>query len=203
MTSYTRHRGYPYPSTDREMGNGAVHSEELARAVARDLDVVDADWAAELQKPTSILTRSADISAYFNANQELSVPYDTVEHASTGVGLTASPGSGSFFVPAGAAGWYHFMASLRTIASGTVTAAARHRLAIVRQGNLFNTFQTIESRPVETYQATGQEVYNTVECVMHVDPGDSVIVTYFHVNASNMTMRSAMSRFSGSLIFAG
>lgn len=203
MTKYTRNRGYPYPASERETGNGGLHSELFARAVAQDLDAVDAAWAAELQKPSASMTRSADLSAYFNNNQDIPVPYDTLEHASTGFGLTASVGSGSFFVPSGGAGWYFFSASMRTVASGTITANCRHRMSIVRQGNQFGQFQTIESRFAETYQATGVEIYNALECVMHVDPGDTVIVNYFHNNASAMTFRSSISRFSGSLIMAG
>lgn len=198
---YTSSRGYPYPASERETGNGGLHSELLARAVARDLDVVDAAWAAELQRPSATLTRSTDSAGYFNANQDLWVPLDTLEHASADTRLVASTGAGAFSVTA--PGWLHFSASLHTVASGTVTAGARHRMAIIRLGNLYGTFQTKETRYCETYQTTGSEVYNSVEGVMHVDVGDTVQLNYFHANASTMTLRAAGTRLSATLIWAG
>lgn len=204
MTSYTRNRGYPYPTSEREAGNGGLHSELLARRVARDLDTVDAAWAGELQKPTAQLTKTGDLVGIFNANQDFIALFDTLEHASTGVGLVVSGGGSTFFLPLGSvAGWYNFSSSLHTVATGTVTAGARHRMSIVRLGNLYGTFQTKEARYCETYQAAGSEVYNSLECVMRVEPGDTVQVNYLHANASSMTLKAAGSRLSGTLIWAG
>jgi hypothetical protein len=203
VTSYTRNRGYPYPSSEREAGNGGLHSELLARKVAQDLDAVDAAWAAELQKPTAQLTLAVDRVDYFPANQDAGAPFDTLEHASTGVGLTASTGSGNFFMAKGAAGWYHFSASLHTAAAGVVTAGARHRMSIVRLGNLYGTFQTKEARYCETYQTASSDVFNSLECVMRVEPGDTIQVNYLHANGSGMTAKGTGCRFSGTLIWTG
>lgn len=202
MTDYTKNRSYPFPSSDRETGNGGLASELLARAVARDLDEVDTDWAAELQRRSAQMTRSADLAAYFASSQTLSVPYDTLEHASTGLGISTSLGSGSFFALAGRGGWYHFSASVHTLASGTVTANARHRMSIARYGAQFNSFQLKQARYCETYQPSGSEIFNSVEAVFHVDPGDTIQVDYFHLNASAMTLRASGSRFSAALIWA-
>lgn len=203
MTDYTRNRRLPFPSSEREVGNGGLHSELFARAVARDLDTVDASWAAELQRPSAQMTRSADVAGYFNSNQTLSVPYDTLEHASTGLGISTSLGSGSFFALAGRQGWYHFSASLHTVASGAVTANVRHRMSIARYGNKFGSFQLKQARYCETYQPAAGEVYNSVEAVLYVEPGDNIYVDYFHLNASSMTLRASGSRFSATLIWAG
>lgn len=203
MTSYTKYRGYPFPSSEREVGNGGLHSELLARAVARDLDTVDASWAGELQKPTSILTKTGDASGFWTPNFDQFAPFDTLEHASTGVGIRGSTGSGSFSVPASAQGWYHFSLSIHSVASGTVTANSRHRISIQRLGSAFGSFQLKEARYCETYQPASGEIYNTVEGVMYVEANDSVEAHYFHTNASNMTMRATGSRFAATLIKAG
>lgn len=203
MTGYTDNRGYPYPSSEREAGNGGLHSELLARAVARDLDPVDAAWAAGVNRDTSTMTRGADLSAYFNSNQVISVPFDTLEHGSTGATLIASVGSGTFIPPKGWAGWYHFSVVVHTVASGTVTANVRHRVGIARMGNLYNTFQDKEVRWCDTFQPPSGDIYNAVEGVMHVEYGDTIEARYYHLNASSMTFKALGSRFGATLIVAG
>lgn len=203
MTGYTDNRGYPYPSSERETGNGGLHSELLARGVARDLDTVDAAWAAGVNRDTSTLTRNADLAAYFNANQVLSIPFDTLEHGSTGATLVASVGSGTFTVPKGWAGWYHFTLAVHTVASGTVTGNARHRVGIARMGNLFSAFQDKEVRWCDTFQPAAGDIYNSVEGVMHVEGGDTIEARYFHQNVSAMTFKALGSRFGATLIVAG
>jgi hypothetical protein len=203
VTSYSRNRRYPSPSSDKELGNGGLASEVFARAVARDLDRVDAGWAAELQHPTATMTLSADQAGYFLASNDQVIPFDTLEHASTGVGLVPQAGAGSFTVVKGGDGFYSFTVAVHTVASGTVTANARHRVSINRNGNLYGAFQTKNVFYAETYQQTGVEIYLALETVARLEYGDTVESHYFHVNASTMTFKASASYFTATRLTQG
>lgn len=202
MTSYSRYRKYPSPTSDRERGAGGPHSEDFARAVARDLDVLDAGYLAVQQRPGSVMVRGADSGAIFISGDTRYIPFDTVESTSPG-GIQPSTGSSSFFVPRGFDGWYNINVTVHTAASGTVTANVRHRVSIVRTGQRYGNTTVLETREHETYQATATEIYMQVEGVMHIQYGDTLEARYFHANASDMILKAVGSRFSATLIAAG
>jgi hypothetical protein len=126
VTSYTKYRRYPYPSSEREVGNGAAHSEALARAVALDLDTLDAGWAAAPIRTSKILTLSANSSAV-GTNALLSISFDTVGTTKGDAGLS-SDGTGIKIVSASAQGWYYVNVDAQMQATGAVTVGSKFEL---------------------------------------------------------------------------
>jgi hypothetical protein len=202
MTSYTPNRGYPYPSSAREAGNGGLHSELLARAVARDLDTVDAGWAAELQHSTVTLQMTSDHAGY-GANSDQGVFFDGLEHGSSGLGLFQFSGQQTLGVAKGGDGWYDVTGALRAISTGGVTGAARHIATLRKSRFLFGGEDIIDTWSVEAYQAGTAEISITVQAVMHLAFGEELALYYFHTNASGMTLRQAGTNLGATLIFRG
>lgn len=166
---YTPFRSYPIPSSERETGNGGLHSELLARAVAADLDVLDPAWAGEMQHATQILTMSTNATGYA-ANSDRSILFDTISKQTTGLGLN----SNQILHPAkGGDGWYHVVCAIRAAASGTITANALHRLSLKVYEDQANVQIPRETRYVETLQIGTANVYLMIEAMVLLKYGDN------------------------------
>ena len=202
MTSYTDYRGYPYPASEREPGNGGLHSEQLATAVQRDLDDLDTQWAAEMQHSTVNLILSADRTSLINGDVNQPLLFDTFEHASSGLGLFTFGGMQQLQVARGGNGWYLVTAALRAGASGTITAAARHSLRVRVSGTKFSTGYTVREDLVDTYQSGTADISITIETVMYLAFGQTLGCWYYHTNAgSSMTARVAGTSLAATLLF--
>lgn len=126
MTSYTRYRKYPYPSSEREVGNGAAASEALARAIALDLDTLNAGWAAAPIRTSKILTLSAN-GATQSSGSLLSISFNTVSTTRGSSGLS-SDGTGIRITDSSAEGWYYINVNAQMQPTGTVTVNAKFEL---------------------------------------------------------------------------
>lgn len=203
MTSYTPNRGYPFPSSPREAGNGGLHSELLARAAARDLDDVDTQWAAEQQHSTVTLKLNGDQTGHTPNNDNDLVLFDGAEHASSGLGLSGSPSVQYLVVTKGGDGWYHVTGSLRAGASGTVTNGALHTLRLRRSRFRFGKEEIIQVWNVNTSQAGTGDISVSIEMVTRIEFGETLAMYYQHNNASNMTIRQVGTSLAGTQIFRG
>lgn len=204
MTSYTDNRGYPFPASEREAGNGGLHSELLAVAVQRDLDDLDTQWAAEMQHSTVNLVLTADRLSLVNGDVNQPVLLDTFEHNSSGLGLFTFGGMQQLQVARGGDGWYHVTAALRAGASGTITAGARHSLRARVTGTKFSTSYTVREDLVDTYQSGTADISITLESVMYLAFGQSLGLWYYHTNVgSTMTARVAGTSLAATLLFRG
>lgn len=183
---FTTYRGYPIPSSERETGNGGLHSELLAQAVAADLDVLDPGWAAEMQHATQILTMSANQTGFAAASDQ-PVLFNTITKQTSGIGLNSS----QVLAPArGGDGWYHVNCAMRFAASGTITANALHRLDLRTLHNVDNVILTKQSRPVETIQVGSLNIFLQIEAMilLRYGKGEQVWPYYTHTNTgSTMT----------------
>jgi hypothetical protein len=180
---FSRYRGYPYPSNGREGGRGGSHSEALARAVARDLDGLDAAWPL-LQAPASIVLRMSASSDNRAASLENPVSMDIVDKI-TGTGL-ANDASGVRVV-AGGEGWYHVVATCRSNAMGAITAGAQHRLQLQEQTtNSAGILVQRLMRYTETFQQGSTDNYNQLEAMIYLGVGDKVRMWFFHTNTGSL-----------------
>lgn len=202
MTAYTDYRGYPYPASEREAGNGGLHSELLAKAVQRDLDDLDTQWAAEMQHSTVNLILNADRTGLFNGDANQPLLFDTFEHGSSGLGLFTFGGMQQLQVAKGGDGWYLVTASIRAFASGAVTAASRHSLRVRVSGTKFSTGYTIREDLVDTYQAGTADIAISIETVMYLAYQQTLGCWYYHTNTgSTMTARVAGTSLAATLLF--
>lgn len=197
MTSYTDNRGYPFPSSPREAGNGGLHSELLARAVAADLDVVDATWAGLLQRSSINLTLAADITP-ISASGLATVFMDTVEkqvgpslvHTGIAIGVTETGG-----------GWYHITGQVHSKANGTITADAQHRVQIEHTYPLLGLIATKRMYYSETFQSGTVDMYAAIEVVLHLAYGEEARMKFFHTNTgSDARVVAANTRLTATLI---
>lgn len=197
MTSYTRNRGYPYPSSEREAGNGGLHSELLARAVAADLDLIDAGWAAELQRPTIIAGLSGN-SGNLIANTAPTLNLNTVEKQ---VGSLLTLSGLGLVVAEGGNGWYHLTCQVHSQAVGAITADAQHRAQIDHSETLYGTITTKRMYYFESFQSGSLDMYTMGEAVVHLTVGDAVRLRFFHTNAgSDARVLQSGTRLTGTLI---
>lgn len=190
---YTDNRGYPYPASAREAGNGGLASEILARAFAADLDELDAGWAGEMQHSAVVLRKNTDQTG-ISANSATTFLMDIQDKKTTGLGLGSS--TISLSVVAGGEGWYHVNATLRSKASGAITAGAQHRLQLREMytnsdGNLIER----RLRYAETFQQGVTDNFNQLNACVYLGLGDQVRVQLFHTNvASTATIVASGSR---------
>lgn len=204
MTLYTKNRGYPYPASEREAGNGGLHSELLARAIQRDLDDLDAAWAAELQHSTVNLIMTGDHGGYVANSVDQNVLFDAAEHGSSGLGLNNfGAGQQTLSVARGGDGWYHVTGSLRAGASGTITAASRHSARLRIQEFKFGQAQEVNLDLVDTYQSGSADISITVESILHLSRGQELALAYFHNNASDMIVRQVGTGLAATQLFRG
>ena len=198
---YTRNRGYPIPSSERETGNGGLHSELLARAVAADLDVLDPAWAAEMQHATQILTMSADQTG-FSANSDRAVLFDTISKQTTGLGLN----SNQVLHPArGGDGWYHICCDITAQASGTITAGALHRMSLRVFEDQANVQVARDTYYTETLQIGVQAIWCQIEAMVLLRYGDNnqVWPYWVHTNTgSTVTIVASGSYLTATKIMA-
>ena len=191
MTLYTPNRGYPFPASPREAGNGGLHSELLARAVARDLDALDAAWAAAAQPSTKVMNKNTD-TTNLTANaggSGFAIFMDVVEKQ-TGQAFTTE--TDELAVAAGWGGWFLVNCQLRSKAQGAITAGARHTLFLRvlgpgRTGNLTE----LETRRADTF-ANGAtvDIYNQIQGMIRLEAGNRIWIGFDHTNTgSNVTVQ--------------
>ena len=198
---YTPNRGYPYPKDEKETGNGGLHSELLARAVAADLDTLDAGWAAELGHSTVLLKLNGDKTGFIANDANQGVFFDDVDHASTGPFLFSGAGSQVIAVNRGGDGWYHCNGSLRALPSGTVNDGARHRLGIVVFEFVLSQGTIVDARYAETYMNSTQDITMTVDGMFYLRFGQTLEMRYLHANtSSDMTVRAAGTHLAATRI---
>lgn len=197
MTSYTRNRGYPYPSSEREAGNGGLHSELLARAVAEDLDGIDAGWAGLLQRPTLVLSIFADQTGLSN-NALYSVFTDVVDKQ---VGTALESSGVGMRVAKGGDGWYHITGQLHSRAEGAITADAQHRMQLEHIIPQYGNLATYRMYYYESFQSGSLDMYTMGEAVVHLTYGQEIRMRFFHTNTgSTGRVVVAGTRLTGSLI---
>lgn len=199
MTDLTKNRGYPFPSSERETGNGGLFSELLARAVAADLDAVDRDWAAELQHSTMVLNMSADLTPLTNGT-EYSVFFNTLEKRTTGLGLKAT--QLNYLTPdVGGEGWYHVIATCQSKANGTITAGAQHRMHLNVNGDRYGAPFVKRTYYFNTFQRGTLDNYMGGEAVVHLGTNESMRMGFFHLNTgSDARVVAAGTRLTATLL---
>lgn len=188
MTSYSRRRGYPTPDSDREPGNGGLDSETLARAIALDLDGVDAAWPLEQQKPTKILGLSSNQTGLIANDDNNIITFTALEAEAP----TTTPGlitgvTQSLVTAPGGEGWYHVTASLAVQPSGGITNNALSRM-ILR----LRDFSLPTSVVVERYDADAQNdglstaaIYLNTEAVVYMTEARQLSLYLFHQNVAS------------------
>ena len=190
MTSYTDNRRYPYPSSEREAGNGGAHSEALARAVAADLDVLDAAWALEPTKTTKIANLSADGSGLGTGTDWTLLMNNVVK--SIGSWDTNNPAQLQVSAP----GWYYVTFNIHTVATGAVTGNARH-ICYLRQkrNNSAGITSTVDERFGDTYTTSVVDVYNKTAGMFRCLAGDRFWCAFQHTNAASTVKVSASGTY--------
>lgn len=182
---YTPRRKYPYPASELEAGNGGLASELLARAVAQDLDALDAAWALEAQKSTKTLTLTANQAGISSGGTTLLILHNTIEKV-TGTAFTTA--ANQLIVAPGGAGWYFVDCQLRAKPSGAVTTSARYRITLQLIRSSVAGFNIpVDSRQAEVYSnsATTTDVYNQCQGVFRALEGDRFWCTFDHTNAAS------------------
>jgi hypothetical protein len=188
MTDFTKYRRYPYPSSEREVGNGAVASEALARAVALDLDTLDAGWAAAPIRTSKILTPSANGSAVVAGGSYLVQQFATVAATKGSAGL-ASDGTGLRILDASAEGWYWVNLNIEMAITGTVSIPAG--FDVVLQQLRANGAGTLVVPPNgerygNTFTATSNSTLdNRVSGVFRMQVNDRMWVRWKHGNGAS------------------
>lgn len=197
MTSYTENRSYPYPSSEREAANGAAASEALARAVQVDLDVLDAGYAAGLQRPLKIITLAADTGAVYGPSTEYTQPWDTISKIVLPSYFSSS--SGEIAISATGAGWYFASYNLRLAPGGTVTLNSRYQMWIRHQkltvtGTPYYDSQRFGDTWCGTTAVANHD--NRISGVFRCEAGDKLIPYFMHGNAgSNVKVVAAATAF--------
>lgn len=185
MTSYTDNRGYPYPSSAREAGNGGAASEALARAIARDLDTVDAGWALQATRPTKILGLAANITNFVNGVRQV-VNFSQVNKIVQPSYFTTSTTE----IRVLADGWYRALLNFRGAPSGTVTVNARMENWLNHyRSDASGTLRHVEpsgERFGETYwPSTTPDLFNEVSGVFRMISGDRIWAELQHGNTGS------------------
>jgi hypothetical protein len=198
VTSYTRYRRYPYPSSDREAANGAVHSEALARAVALDLDTLDAGWANGAIRTSKILTMSAD-SLALSSGGPYAVNFNTVNTTKGSAALIAD-GLG-LTVGSGAEGWYYVTCTARLQPTGTVTVNAKFEMRLqhmrTNSGGVLTLRPNGERYKFTYYATTTAALDSEVGGLFRLQVGDRIWMRYAHTNTgSTAQIKAANSVFS-------
>lgn len=179
MTSYTDNRRYPYPSSEREVGNGAAASEALARAVAADLDALDTAWALEPMKATRITNLSADGFGLGSGTDWLLLMNQTVKSV-------GDWGGGAGALQINVPGWYYVGLNLHTAATGAVTGNARH-IAFLRHNRTQGSgiSKVIGERMGDAYTTTGADVHNRISGMFRCVAGDRFLAAFQHTNTAS------------------
>jgi hypothetical protein len=181
VTLYTRYREYPYPRDAKEAGNGGLHSQMLAEAVQQDLDALDAAWTLETQRPTLMAVKSGDqtIGAGL-AGQSINAM--VVERQ---VGITMI-NAGFYRAKPGGEGWYHVLATVRSKATGTITAGALHQIELKSfKVNATGNLDYLESRFGRAFQSGSADVYTEVQDLIYIDQKTEVRFQFGHNNAGS------------------
>lgn len=190
MTSYTRNNRLPYPSSGNERGNGALDLQLLAERADYLLDGLDVSWAAQLAKPTLIMTLTTNVTG-IAANDYFGVSMDT-QVVSKG-GLT---GTQSVFPPPSLAGWYLYTVCLSTVPSGTVGSLRRQmevRAQTTASGG--GGLRTLEAWRMEEVDSTG-DTNLALDVVVYLD-GKTFIQPYIWHNASSTLTVNTNCSFVG------
>lgn len=193
---YTDNRGYPFPTSRRETGNGGLHSELLARAIAADLDLLDAGWTDEMQHSTQLLTKSGN-DTNIASGSTWPIFFDTIEKQSTGRGLSKL-NNGDLSLELGGDGLYNVFASARANAQGAITANCWHRLsALVISTTGSGVVFTRETYYYETQQVGPQDMYTNIEFSTVLRGKDRIQLQYLHTNAASpVTVQASATRLA-------
>ena len=190
---YTARRGYPYPASAKEAGNGGLHSELLARAIDTDMTALQAAWAAELVGDTLIQElRNADSSPMSSGGTPTPQFTDTITKQ-TGTGIKTNT---SAVYPA-RPGWFQITAHSRARVTGATTAAARHQLILrhYRDDPGGGSLITVAERHALTFQGTTGDVFNTVSGIFQLRETDQVWMYYYHLNTASTVILVGTSTF--------
>lgn len=188
MTSYTKYRRYPFPSSEREVGNGAAHSEALARAVALDLDTLDAGWAAAPIRTSKVLTLSANSTAIVNGGGQTLISFNTVG-TTKGSAFLTNDGIGVKVTDPAAEGWYYVNVNAEMQPTGTVTVGAKFELWLQQQrangsGSLVVPANG-EKLGSAYYATTNPALDNRVAGVFRLVVNDRVWLRWRHTNTGS------------------
>ncbi len=185
MTLYSRYRQYPYPRDAKEAGNGGLHSQLLAKAVARDLDEVDAEWATENARPTLMVTKSGDQGGIGSGLGGSTSIDNWTREKEVGPTIFTSL-SGSFRPALGQGGWFHVNATVRSKASGTITADALHRIGIrVLQLNTTGFYETVNQRWSQSFQSGTADMYNQLDLMVYLTNSRIMRLELQHTNTGS------------------
>lgn len=184
MTSYTQNRGYPYPSSEREAGNGGRHSEALARAVAADLDVLDAGWVRQATRPSKIIGFPAD-SAGFSSGGTNSLDFGTITTVVAPEYFNTA--NSEVRIATGGDGWYFANMNLRIAPTGAVTVNARTQLWVRHlRSNAGGTLVTQTERHGDTFWPSSTvDLFNRASGMFRMIAGDRIWVYWTHANVAS------------------
>lgn len=181
MTGYTDNRRYPYPTSAREAGNGGAASEALARAIAADLDVLDAGWAAAPVRSTKIIGLSADSGGFGSGSQSSWTPTTVVQV--TGSAYTTATSE----IRVNLDGWYEANLNFAVAPTGALTVSSRLECWIRHyRNNAVGTLVTQSERFGDTYwPSSTANLYNRVSGMFRMLAGDRLWVYWRHGNAAS------------------
>lgn len=181
MTRYTDNRRYPYPSSPREAGNGAAASEALARAVAADLDVLDAGWNVAPIRSTKIIGLSADSGGFSSGNRTSWTPTTIVQ--TTGAAYTTATSE----IRVMQDGWYEVNLNFAVAPTGALTVSSRLENWITHyRSNSVGTLITQSEREGDTYWPSATaNLYNRVSGMFRMLANDRIWVYWQHGNAAS------------------
>jgi hypothetical protein len=173
----TTYQKLPYP-LPADPGALALHLQQLADAVDAKLDDLDAQWLAQMNKPTAVIRRNTNLTG-ISANTDTQVLMETIDKE-VGGNLT----SGQTITPdVGLEGWYHLKAQV-SFNAGTPTANTQRRAMIkVVNFSLLSASFVVEEFWVEEYENNGS-VNVTVEGVAYLDSTRTAQVWVRHTNAT-------------------
>lgn len=182
---YSRYRKYPFPRDAKEAGRGGLHSQLLAEAVARDLDVVDAAWATELARPTMMVTLSSDVTgvvANLVAGAIVTSPWALEKQT----GPTIFTSTNTWKPLTGQGGWFHVSLTMRTKASGTINTDAVHRVGLeVIRLNAAGYYAREYARWTQSFQSGSADMYNEVQGMFYLDDQRIIRPHFLHNNSGS------------------
>lgn len=185
MTDYTDNRRYPFPSSPREAGNGGLHSELLARAVAADLDVLDAGWALQATRPLKILGLASTLTGFTNGVRS-TIAFTQVNKVIQPSYFSTSISEMRVLVD----GWYFGDLNFHAVPSGTVTVNARLQNWINHyrpsSAGILTHVPPNGERTGDTYwPSSTPDCFNRVSGMFRALAGDRFIIEMQHTNTGS------------------
>lgn len=200
MTSYTRNQRLPYPASANERGNGALDLQLLAERADALLDGLDTNWAAQLNKPSIVLTLTTPQTGLIISDYT-GVLMDTLVVAKGGMS-----GLQTVFPPPSLAGWWLYTACLSTRPSGTI-GGIRRQMEIRVQGTTpgGGGLKTLDTFRMEEFD-NGVAAQDTVvqgEAMIYLDGASFVQPYVFHNAGSTLTVNANSTFVTATRISAG